>query len=183
MAAKPWNPLRLDIPAFAREGAHLEGEWAASDLSRFAEGATPAAEWPAVRWQLDGEIRERLGDQPALWLHLQVEAQAALTCQRCLQATKVDLAVDRWFRFVRDEAQAAELDADSEDDVLVASARFDCREWVEDELLLELPLVPMHEACPQPLPVSATPELPSEPKKNPFAALSQLKRESGTGSA
>lgn len=183
MAAKPWNPLRLDIPAFARESAHLEGEWPASDLPRFGEGATPAAEWPLVRWQIDGEVRERTGDQPALWLHLQVEAQASLTCQRCLKATRVDLAVDRWFRFVRDEAQAAELDADSEDDVLVASPRFDCREWVEDELLLELPLVPMHETCPEPLPMAAAQEAPPEPKKNPFAALAALKRESDAGSA
>jgi uncharacterized protein len=183
MAAKPWNPLRLDLPSFAREGAHLSGEWAAADLPRFADGATPASDWPAVRWALQGECRERLGAEPALWVRLQLQAQASLTCQRCLKPAALPLSVDRWFHFVRDEEQAAELDVDSEEDVLVASPRFDCREWAEDELLLELPLVPMHDTCPEPLRLVAEQELAEAPAKNPFAALAALKRHSGTGSA
>ena len=46
-----------------------------------------------------------------------------------------------------------------------------------DELLLALPLVPMHEVCPVPVRMSAgeLPDLPEEKKPNPFAALSALK--------
>jgi uncharacterized protein len=47
---------------------------------------------------------------------------------------------------------------------------------VEDELLLALPLVPRHEVCPQPLPMSHGDDVQEEPAPNPFAALAVLKR-------
>ena len=48
---------------------------------------------------------------------------------------------------------------------------------VEDELLMALPLVPMHEQCPQPLPMTAGDIGAVEPesKPNPFAKLAALK--------
>ena len=80
---------------------------------------------------------------------------------------------------MRDEATAAELDADSDEDVLVLSRSFDLREWVEDELLLALPIVPLHDPeCPAPLPLPAD-ELPEavaeEGRPSPFAVLQSLK--------
>lgn len=179
MNAKAWNPLRLDVPAFARAAEALEGSWSAAELPRLAESGAPelpAAGWAAVRWQLIGEERAVLGGAAEVWLRLQVEAEACPTCQRCLQAVRLPLQIDRWFRFVRDEAQAAELDAELDDDVLVLSRAFDVREWVEDELLLALPIVPLHESCPEPLPLPAEvePEQPEE-RPNPFAALQVLK--------
>lgn len=182
MNAKSWNPLRLDVPAFARAGALLDGQWPAAELPRLAESAAaeaPAAGWTAVRWQLSGEERPVRGGEPELWLHLQVQAEACPTCQRCLQPVRIPLLVDGRFRFVRDEATAAELDADSDEDVLVLSRSFDVREWVEDELLLALPIVPLHDPeCPAPLPLPAD-ELPEaaaeEGRPNPFAVLQSLK--------
>jgi uncharacterized protein len=63
--------------------------------------------------------------------------------------------------------------------VLALTRHLDALELVEDELLLSLPLVPRHEVCPQPLPVT-TAELPEdedgdEERPNPFAALAALK--------
>lgn len=126
-----------------------------------------------------------LGALPQWWLRLQVQAEAQHTCQRCLMPMAVSLSIDRWTQFVRDEAEAAALDAEQEEDVLVASRAFDAREWVEDELLLALPIVPMHEACPAPVRMrDELEELPTRaPDEHPFAALAALKRTSGTGSA
>jgi uncharacterized protein len=88
--------------------------------------------------------------------------------------------VDTWLRFVSDEAQAAALDAELEEDVLALEREQDALELVEDELLLALPLVPRHEECPQPLPLPAEDlddEADAAPAKpNPFAALAQLKK-------
>jgi uncharacterized protein len=80
----------------------------------------------------------------------------------------VELEVDvaRALRFVADEATAEALDAESEDDVLALPRRLDLHDLVEDELLLALPLVPMHTTCPVPLPLSTTGEVddvPSQP--------------------
>ena len=189
MSAKPWNPLRLDVPAFARAGGELEGTWPAAELSRLAESAAdeaPVRDWTGVRWRLAGEERPVRGGSPETWLHLQVEAEARLTCQRCLKPVSVALGVDRPFRFVRDETQAAELDVDSEEDVLVLSSQFDAREWIEDELLLALPIVPLHKVCPEPLAQALEAagheaELPAG-RPNPFAVLQSLKRQ-GPGKA
>lgn len=170
---------KLDLEAFARDGASLASEWPATDLPRLVESGAPdhpAAQWPAVRWSLQGELRQPRGAAAQIWLHLQAQAELDLTCQRCLQAYRQPLQVDRWLRFVSEEAEAAALDADSDDDVLALERHLDAQALVEDELLLALPIVPRHEVCPQPL-VAANAELPdAEPvRPNPFAALAALK--------
>ena len=65
------------------------------------------------------------------------------------------LEVDRWFRFVADEATAELEDDDSEEDVLALEPRPDIAQLVEDELLMAMPLVPMHETCPVAVPMQA----------------------------
>lgn len=181
------SPRSLDVAAFAQAEGVIAGEWPASALARLAESGAPEApveSWDPVRWRVSGHLRPVLGSESEVWLNLQVQAQVRPTCQRCLQPVSIELDIDRPFRFVRDEAQAAELDAESEDDVLVLSRRFDVQEWVEDELLLALPIVPLHDVCPQPLPVSdaAAAEEPAE-RPNPFAVLQALKGKTpGSGS-
>lgn len=180
MKAHQFFPRKLDVEAFAREGARLAGEWPAAELHRLADAGAhemPASQWPPVQWALQGERREPRGGEPQTWLHLEASATVHLTCQRCLQPVQEPLTLSRWFRFVRDEAQAAALDADSDDDVLAMARAFDAQELVEDELLLSLPLVPRHAECPQPLPVSsneAADEAEDE-RPHPFAALAALK--------
>ena len=115
------------------------------------------------------------GDAPQLWLHVAAQATLNLECQRCLQPVAVPLDVSRSFRFVHGEATAAELDADSEDDVLALTRALDLHELVEDELILALPLVPRHEVCTQPLAAPGGDPEPVEERPNPFAALAALK--------
>jgi uncharacterized protein len=47
---------------------------------------------------------------------------------------------------------------------------------LEDELLLSLPLVPMHVDCPVPLPPAVADQPAEEGAPHPFAALAALKR-------
>lgn len=175
------DPRKLDVEVFARDGASLQGSWAAADLERIADGAAPeapAAAWPAVQWAARGECRTPRGGEAQTWLHLEADARVQLTCQRCLKPVEAHVSFARWFRFVRDEAVAAELDADSDDDVLALTRHLDLRELVEDELLLEMPLVPRHDACPEPLPrplEDADDQAIEEERPNPFAALAALK--------
>lgn len=181
MKLRAFVPEKLDLAVFARDGASLEGEWPATTLQRLADSAapeSPASGWPAVRWRLKGEVRQPKGGTAQIWLHLAAEAEVALTCQRCLQPVEEALEVDRWIRFVDTEAEAAALDADSDDDVLALPRHLDARELLEDELLLALPLVPRHEECPQPLvhQDEGAAEEVEEERPNPFAKLAALKR-------
>lgn len=180
MKPRAFVPEKLDLATFIRDGARLEGEWPAASLERLAASGAedaPASGWPAVRWRLQGEIRQPKGGAEQFWLRVGADARVSLTCQRCLKPTEDGVDVDRWIRFVATEAEAAALDADSDEDVLAMPRHLDARELIEDELLLALPLVPRHEVCPEPLP-QAVDEAPAEleERPNPFAALAALKR-------
>ncbi len=88
------------------------------------------------------------------------------------------MAVDRSFRFAPDEEMAAAQDEESEEDVLALSRSFDLVELVEDELLMEMPLAPRHEACPEQVKLAVADEdfdAASTERENPFALLGKLK--------
>jgi len=173
-----FDPRAIELLAFCRSGVTLQGKWPQAGLQRLAgslAGAGPDA--VPVAWSASGELRPVAGGEPETWLHLKAATTVALQCQRCLQAMTEALQVDRHFRFVRGEAEAARLDEVSEDDVLELPPRLDLQELVEDELILALPLVPRHERCPTPLPVGDEAEAPGEaPAPHPFAALAALRR-------
>jgi uncharacterized protein len=175
--SKQFSPRRLDVKAFAEEGAQLSGEEPLRSHERLlAEAQGRGAETP-VTWAASGELRNPLHVTPEVWLHLKAGAALALTCQRCLQPVEVPVSVERSFRFVADEQTAAAEDDESEEDVLALSRSFDVVELVEDELLMELPLAPRHETCP---PVHLVVEDEgfegsSARHENPFAVLGQLK--------
>ncbi len=186
--AKPVNPQRLDLAELARAHGTLEGEQALGSFTRLQQPGEPEAEAAAaLHWHAQAAYRPVRGGQPELWLHLTLNTTVLRTCQRCLQPVALPMAVERDFLFAPTEAQAQAWDAERDDaDVLVLSPSFNLLELLEDELLLALPLVPRHDACPQPLvapmgeptvqgegPGSSSKELERD---NPFAILAQLKR-------
>ena len=184
MKPRDFNPLRLDIAAFAEAGAELSGAWPLAALERLAAGVSadaPPAAGDEVSWSARGLCRRRAGAAPEWRLELRARAVLRLECQRCLQPVATVVEIDRPLRFVASEEEASALDVDSDEDVLVLSRSLDLRELVEDELLLALPLVPRHAACPAPLAAAVDPEevevaevAPERP--NPFAALAALKK-------
>jgi uncharacterized protein len=82
----------------------------------------------------------------------------------------VDISVNRWFRFVADEATALAEDDECEEDLLVTSAELNTIELLEDELLLAMPLIVSHGSCQPPASAALVDDLP-----HPFAALAGLK--------
>ena len=92
------------------------------------------------------------------------------------------IALDRWYRFVANEEIAMAEDDAAEEDLLVLEPQLDLRALLEDELLMALPVVAMHERCPgQPEAEAGLLEPnesdPGEAKRpNPFAVLAQLKK-------
>lgn len=198
MKARVFLPEKLDVKAFIEAEAQLAGETPVTDLSRLAGAASPEADlagMPPVRWRVTGRpVPQRVGG-PELWLDLEAEAELDMECQRCLHPVRERMTVSRSIRFARDEAEAARLDADSEDDVLAVSRQFHLLELVEDELIMAQPIVPRHDECPSdivalmqddtetPVPGSAPLEGDqAEPgpqaKPHPFAALAALKKRS-----
>lgn len=176
--AKDFDPHRLDVRRFAEEGAELSAEDPVASYPRLLAESDSGAPGRAVQWTARGELLNPQHVNPEIWLHLEAGAELPLVCQRCLQPVDVRLAVDRSFRFVADEATAAAQDDEAEEDLLALSRSFDLPELVEDELLMELPLAPRHDVCPDPVKMSAVDadfEAASADKENPFAILGRLK--------
>ncbi|MEK9802195.1 MAG: YceD family protein [Curvibacter sp.] len=176
--SQDFHARRLDVRAFAQAGATLEGKDLLSKYERLlAEAGGQGADRP-VHWTARGELQADASGQGRVWLHLQADVSLPLTCQRCLGPADIALHVDRAFRFVATEAQAESEDEASEEDVLVLSRDFDLAGLVEDELLMELPLVPRHETCPTEVKLAvqdADFEAAQAAKPQPFAALAGLK--------
>lgn len=179
MRPREFDPRRLDVRAFAKAAGHLTGTWPVATFDRLTDtlaagdGGAPV---DAVSWSASGQEVAVRGGAAEVWLHLQADAALPMVCQRCLMAYPHALSVRARIQFVANERLAAEMDAEAEHDVLAFSKELDLHVLVEDELLLDLPLVPRHEVCPQPLAAVAAAEAEAEaPCQHPFAALAGLR--------
>lgn len=198
MKTRSFVPEKLDIQAFIEEGASLSGEWPVAALPRVAAGLMPGldlAELPSVRWSVQGRVAPQRVGSAQLWLDVRADAELEWECQRCLHGVREPLGIDLQLRFARDEAEAARLDAESEDDVLALARHVNLLELIEDELIMAQPIVPRHLACPTDVealmnderetPVPGVPVAPAEAmapegepaKPHPFAALAALKKQ------
>ena len=173
-----FDPQRLDVRAFALASGELEGNLPIGTLDRIMRDCHPGSAERQVSWRAHGEMRLADGGQQQFWLHLDASVHVDLTCQRCLAPVEMRLLVDRWFRFVADEATATAQDDTCEEDLLVMAGDFSVLGLLEDELVLELPLIARHQECPvQPKLQAADAAFVAEQtsREKPFAALAGLK--------
>jgi uncharacterized protein len=110
-----------------------------------------------------------------------IRADLILECQRCLEAVTLPVSVQVAIAFVEGQDQAAQL-PEHLDPCLVIDGQVHFRDLIEDELLLALPQVAMHDDtdCPAPL-AGMIDEDPAEQGeqsgRNPFAVLAELKHD------
>ena len=183
--SRQFSASRLDVVAFASDKGRLSfdgdrdvGEDALTTaFERLAGEACEAGGLKSVRWEARAENRPDAAGEPQPWIYLDASALLTLRCQRCLAPAPLLVTTQRWFRFVADEATAAAEDDESDEDVLAIEAHFNLERLVEDELLMAIPMVPMHDVCPAPVPTSAGEEefqAALENRPAAFAALAQL---------
>jgi uncharacterized protein len=169
----------LNVEALAAASARLVQEERLGLFERLLQETQGLGAQGLVSYSVQGERKNAGASNEEIWLHLSASAVLPLTCQRCLGPVELPVSVQRSFRFVENEALAAILDEESEEDVLALSKDFDLLELVEDELIMGLPTVPKHEVCPVSVRMQAVDaafvDVPLE-KPNPFAALEQLKK-------
>ncbi len=135
---QPRRAGEFDALRLAREQRSLAGVVDVAQLSRLDDRV---ADGPgSVAWRIDGATDG--SGRPALAISL--EGHVPLECQRCLAVFEAPVAQRTLTLLARSEAEADSLDADSEDEVLVADHPIDPLVLVEDELLLCLPYAPMH---------------------------------------
>jgi uncharacterized protein len=178
------QPHKLDVAAFIDAEAEASGTVSLSQLPRLASSIAPEADVAAqqVHWHITGWLEPQRGGDPHRWLTVEAQTDLPWTCQRCLTAVTLPIEVSRDIRWVANEALAAELDAELEDDVLALARQVDVLSLIEDELIMEAPLVPRHDTCPVALkmstddPATVAAEDAAAIKPNPFAVLAGLKK-------
>lgn len=126
-----------------------------------------------IAWSLAGSVDA----EGACWLTLAVSADVMMQCQRCLGDVRIDVRSESRFRLVF--AGEAWGDEDLDDDsfeALELDGPLDLAALVEDEVLLALPAVPLHQQCEAPAIAGANEQETTSTKPSPFAVLGQLKR-------
>jgi uncharacterized protein len=171
------RPPKIDVKQAAQTSQQLAGQDMLSNYERLLSETNGLGGLNALDWSVRGVLQPDQAGQPQAWLHLSVHVNLPLTCQRCLGPVDVPLQIERAFRFVETEAQADLEDDASPEDVLVLSHDFDLAALIEDEVLMDLPVVPRHESCPLPVKLTAADAdfAEAQPKPNPFSVLAGLK--------
>ena len=177
--SKSLSANRLNMQAFAQQGVPLCESTLLQNMERLAQETQGLKPDSTVNWKATAELRPGADAEGDVWLHLAARTSVPLTCQRCMGTVATPLEVDQWYRFVATEDIAMAEDDASEEDLLVMAPQFDLLAVLEDELLMALPLVPMHGECPVPAVMRLGEDALAEPagdKPNPFAMLAQLKK-------
>lgn len=158
----------IDSFELAQSGGHLEGEVAVAQLPRLAD--LVASTHGSVQYQISGLI----DTDSFLAADLRLKARLQLICQRCNGPLEFKLDRTTRFRFVANEEELNALPIDDdENEAMVGSRSVNVRDWIEDEAILSLPLVPRHDACSAPLGLESDPGKLVAP--NPFAVLLEFR--------
>ncbi len=113
-------------------------------------------------------------DQGVMLLGGQVGADLVFTCQRCLEPVVYTMTANIRLALVFSDSELDGLPAGYEP-WLVSEEKLVVSEVLEEELLLSMPLVPLHDHCQAPGFQAEDTGFNTEQKINPFAVLAQLK--------
>ena len=168
----------LDVKAFAQSSGTLSQVDLLARYGRLMQETQGLGAENSVKWSARGESRPDSTGAEQIWLHLKADAVVPLTCQRCLLPADMAIAVKQSYRFVDSEGLAEVQDAQAEEDVLALSPDFSLADLIEDEMLMALPLIPVHDSCPVPVKLEAVDpgfDAAFEEKRQPFSVLAKLK--------
>ena len=121
---------------FCRDGQSWEIQ---SDVAAF-----PRLAHEFTQGTLFCRVVGRVDQRGSLSLHVSINGAVGLTCQRCLGSMPYTVEVERTLYLAHNEAELERLDALPDSDAIQAGERLSLVELVEDEVLLSLPLAPMH---------------------------------------
>ena len=160
----------LEPRKLADQGAEINVETRVSELPRLAEFRDSQDHPVKVALKFDRH------DDGERTISGDIETSLVMPCQRCLEP--VDMAVHARvaLTLVWTEEQAKAL-TELQDPCLLYDEKLPFAELLEEEILLALPAVAVHEQCPTPLAADAADDDQAQESQrdNPFAVLAELK--------
>ena len=164
-------PEHLSANRFIDAKEEISGPLDPQHYKRFAEMATLAS---GAKVSLRG-YSEPYGPKLVVG---ELQAEAQMTCRRCLKPVTVVLESSLRWGLVFSESEMQDLEKDL-DPILVEEGQIPLRQAIEDELVLLLPIMPTHESCNSEW-ISDTESVDISENKSPFAVLAGLKNEQGS---
>jgi uncharacterized protein len=170
-------PASIDPIQLAERGARLTGTLPLKSMPRLVQACLDGSGDVHVDLSFERSEGEGLYEMRG-----DVSVKLRVTCQRCLEEMDFWLEARPSLMLMRPGSNPALLELEA--DVMVVDKPLLLSSVVEDELLLAMPMVPLHglNECPGKVYVAggASPVKESgkagKVKKNPFSVLSELKR-------
>jgi uncharacterized protein len=131
-------PVQIDPIRLAVARQQLQGELEISRLTRLSDLLTLTDGTVKVQLDFDVDVNK------VHYARGTIKADLSLCCQRCMQAMPFELELDISLGFIAHEHQIDELVAEYEP-YLIETTPVVLTDIIEDEILLALPQVPMHE--------------------------------------
>ncbi|TBU97756.1 YceD family protein [Stutzerimonas kirkiae] len=166
-------PPHVDPRKLADRAITLEGEMPLSGFARLTE---PLEEDQGV---VHARFTFGRDEQNTVVIHSRLEVEVRMICQRCLEQVALPVHSECEYAVVG-EGKSTEHLPKSYDVLELGEDPLDLLALAEDELLLALPIVPLHdpEICQPPVgPDGPGPSEDEVTRSNPFSVLAQLKRD------
>lgn len=163
-------PDRLDLYAMAEAGRELRGRIDLASLER----VLPLLSSPDGALQVTLELGK--SHDGTRYLSGTIEGTLSLQCQRCLESMAYPLEVSFQLGLVHSQEEMGKL-PDRFEPLLVSQEPARVADLVSDEVLLTLPIVPVHTDMKQCRELTIDYQTPNAgQRENPFAVLAQLKQ-------
>jgi len=165
-------PERIEPIRYATMGRMLEGQVALAGMHRLA---------PSLNSQtglVNAELILGVDDSGVRYLRGTISTELGVVCQRCMQAMQLFVDTEFALGLVTSREQADMLPEEYEP-LIVDEQTMSLTEIIEDELILVMPIAPMHpvdECTGRQMNYENDPEaIPAEGPQNPFSVLKKLK--------
>lgn len=164
-------PHKVDPFRFAENEIRLEGTLLIKDMHRLAASVNNDT------GKVDVKVNFGVDEQGIHFIRGQYVTHLMLQCQRCMEDFGFDMTGHFLLGIVHTEEEADQLPK-GYDSIIAKEGELIIQDVVEDELIVGLPIVPMHnlQDCKIKLPLAldSTEEVESE-KENPFKVIEILR--------
>ncbi|GAA0336720.1 23S rRNA accumulation protein YceD [Morganella psychrotolerans] len=166
-------PLTIDAKRTAQKRLDYQGCYTPEQVTRLAESVA------SVDSDVDVDLRFEIDPQRLAVIKGTADVDVSLECQRCGNIFPLHVHATYCFSPVTSDEKAEALPEEYEPIDVNDFGETDLLAMIEDELILSLPVVPVHESehCEVSDAEKVFGKLPEEVEKpNPFAALASLKK-------
>jgi len=129
-------PSQIDSLDLAKNRVSLVGEYVMAEMPRLS------AYSPSKDASIHVKLGFRLNSETLIEVNGSVEVVVRLTCERCLQPFDLELSLEPELFL---DLSGQPIDETDERDIIKVNGPVDLQALVEDEVLLAIPMIPMHD--------------------------------------